>query len=140
MWGTNEISSNANLDLKKEVRAKDIGLGVINIKVVVLQQIWQNLGKGYIWGGSRKKISQRGSKKTKIMSSHQAKKEKFQEGDSKLVLNIAREVKRALRTSRVIWQIGSHWWPLWEVCHSSCRGRSHIPRHLRKVLAISLTE
>lgn len=39
VWGTNEISSNANLDLKKEVRAKDIGLGVINIIVIVLQRI-----------------------------------------------------------------------------------------------------
>ena len=29
-------------------------------------------------------------------------------------INILREVKRALWTSRLIWQLGGHWWPLRE--------------------------
>lgn len=42
---TNERSSNTSLELKKEVRAKGIGLGVINIKIIVLEQTGRNLGK-----------------------------------------------------------------------------------------------
>ena len=47
---TNERSSDASLELKKEVRGKDIGLGIINIEIIVLEQIGQNLGKSYIVG------------------------------------------------------------------------------------------
>jgi len=52
-------------------------LGIINIEIIVLEQIGQNLGKSYTVGWfPRKKISQGGRKRTKIMPCHQAKRGK----------------------------------------------------------------
>lgn len=83
-------------------------MGVINIDNSVevdRRKPWERLHLG----GSKQK-NQSGRKKenqNNAMSSSQEWR-KFQESDGKLVLNIAREVKRVLRTGGLIWQLGSH--------------------------------
>lgn len=66
------------------------------------------MGKAIFRGVPRRKLVRKIENKTNAMSSYQ-ERTKFQEADGKLVLNITREVKKALRSGRLIWQLGRYW-------------------------------
>lgn len=66
------------------------------------------MGKAIFRGVPRRKLVRKIENKTNAMSSYQERIE-FQEADGKLVLNITREVKKALKTGRLIWQLGRYW-------------------------------